>query len=128
MRRGEASINLSTGRQVDVGGGDEMRAELTRRNTIKPGSLRVEEAHFDSVEESFWERGARSWFPLSVESAGSGAGIVVSNPVGIECGDDCDESYTAGTVVSLTAKPFGSAEFVGWSGDCEGTARRCVSR
>ena len=33
-----------------------MHAELTKRNTIKPGSLRVEEAHFDHVEEGFWRK------------------------------------------------------------------------
>jgi hypothetical protein len=102
-----------------------MRADLTKTNTIKPGSVRVESAHFDSVENGFWERGARSWFPLSVETGGSGSGSVVSSPPGIDCGDDCDESYAKGTVVTLTARSLEGSAFAGWTG-CSGAKNRCT--
>jgi hypothetical protein len=44
----------------------------------------------------------------------SGQGSVTSNPPGIDCGPDCAETYTSGTVVTLTASP--SMLFGGWSG------------
>jgi hypothetical protein len=102
-----------------------MRADLTKANTIKPGSVRVESAHFDPVENGFWERGARSWLQLSVETAGSGSGTVVTSPPGINCGDDCDESYAKGTVVTLTARAFEGSVFAGWTG-CSGAKNRCT--
>ena len=55
-------------------------------------------------------------FLLTVNKTGlaSGNGSVSSTPAGIDCGADCSESYTAGTVVTLTATP--SALFSGWTG------------
>jgi hypothetical protein len=61
-------------------------------------------------------------FDLTVAKAGTGAGSVVSNPVGISCGADCFESYSPGTAVTLTTTPAKGSIFVGWtSGGCSGT-------
>ncbi|RPI80366.1 MAG: hypothetical protein EHM41_22875, partial [Chloroflexi bacterium] len=53
-------------------------------------------------------------------SAGTGNGTVSSNLAGINCGSDCSESYTSGTIVVLTATPTAGSVFSGWSGhsDC----------
>lgn len=64
-------------------------------------------------------------FPLTVLTAGSGAGTVTSTPAGINCGSDCSEIYAANTEVTLTATPANGSTFVGWSGDCSGTGS-CV--
>ena len=53
---------------------------------------------------------------LTVTKQGGGAGTVTSDPEGIDCGDDCGESYQIGSEVTLTATPTGSAVFGGWSG------------
>jgi hypothetical protein len=58
---------------------------------------------------------------LTVTTSGTGTGTVTSSPTGIDCGVDCSEAYTAGTVVTLTASPDGSSTFSGWSGACTGT-------
>jgi hypothetical protein len=55
-----------------------------------------------------------------------GPGSVVSEPAGIDCGADCDESYPAGTVVTLTPRADGTATFVGWTGACSGTGNCSV--
>jgi hypothetical protein len=66
--------------------------------------------------------GGAATFPLTVVK--SGTGTVTSSPAGINCGDDCTESYAQGTSVTLTATPTDSATFAGWSGACSGTT--CV--
>lgn len=40
---------------------------------------------------------------------------------GIDCGIDCSESYSAGTLVTLTPQAQAGYVFSGWSGDCSGT-------
>jgi hypothetical protein len=58
---------------------------------------------------------------LSVSLAGAGTGTVTSSPAGITCPGDCSQSYTTGTMVTLTAAPGASSTFAGWSGACTGT-------
>ncbi len=68
---------------------------------------------------------APNTFPLAVLKAGTGQGTVTSAPPGIDCGADCGESYTQGSVVTLTATPATGSTFTGWSGACTGTGS-CV--
>jgi hypothetical protein len=64
-------------------------------------------------------------FTLSANKTGTGTGTITSNPAGIDCGTDCNQSYDAGTQVTLTAVPNADSNFTGWSGACSGTAS-CV--
>jgi len=61
-------------------------------------------------------------FTLTVTNTGTGSGTVTA-PVGtgdgINCGADCTEGYTSGTVVALTATPAGGSTFAGWTGDAD---------
>jgi cytochrome c553 len=66
---------------------------------------------------------------LKLEKAGKSYGTVVSNPVGIDCGLNCEKSSAAlpkNTVVTLTAAPVSGRKFVGWTGACRGTALICT--
>ena len=63
---------------------------------------------------------------LNVNRAGSGNGIVTSNPPGIDCGLDCTESYNLNTTVDLTATATSGSVFDGWSGACSGTINPCT--
>jgi VCBS repeat-containing protein len=65
-------------------------------------------------------------FALTVIRSGTGTGIVTSNPVGINCGADCTETYSKDTQVTLTAAPASNAAFAGWTGGCTGTALTCI--
>jgi dipeptidyl aminopeptidase/acylaminoacyl peptidase len=69
-----------------------------------------------------WSTGATpSTFSLTVARQGAGSGLVRSQPAGIRCGTDCQQSYSPGTVVVLRAFPFSGFRFTGWSGACVGT-------
>jgi virginiamycin B lyase len=59
-------------------------------------------------------------FTLSV--APSGAGMVTSNPSGINCGATCSASFLSGTQITLTAVAATGSSFAGWSGGgCSGS-------
>lgn len=56
---------------------------------------------------------------LTVQTAGSGGGLVLADQGGISCPNDCTETYAEGTVVTLQAIPANMSAFVGWSGDAD---------
>ncbi|MBL8260204.1 MAG: hypothetical protein JNM60_10385, partial [Candidatus Competibacteraceae bacterium] len=60
-------------------------------------------------------------YNLTVAKAGTGAGTVVSNPAGINCGSACSYGFASGASVTLTATPASGSTFAGWSGACTGT-------
>lgn len=62
---------------------------------------------------------------LTVTSTGPGSGTISSFPVGISCSSPltCSvNSFANGGMVTLTATPVSLSSFVGWGGDCTGTA------
>ena len=56
-----------------------------------------------------------------IEKAGSGTGVVISGPRGIDCGQSCTADFKLGTQVVLQARPGADSRFIGWSGPCSGT-------
>ncbi len=76
-------------------------------------TLTMDKAH--SVTASF------EVYTLTVSKLGSGSGLVTSEPVGINCGSDCTENFSPGTVVTLTAAASVGSVFTGWGGACSGT-------
>ncbi|TQV88901.1 InlB B-repeat-containing protein [Aliikangiella coralliicola] len=52
----------------------------------------------------------------------NGSGSVSSNVEGIDCGDDCSNSYADGQQVILTADAASGYVFQGWQGDCSGSS------
>src|SRR5438093_1600979 len=61
-------------------------------------------------------------YSVSVTKSGDGAGLVTSIPAGISCGNGCQVTYPAGTVVTLVASATSGSKCAGWSGDCSGTS------
>lgn len=60
-------------------------------------------------------------FTLTVKKLGNGGGKVTSSPDGISCGSICTENFKKDTEVTLTATPYSSSTFTGWSDWCSGT-------
>jgi hypothetical protein len=60
---------------------------------------------------------AANSYALTVTRIGTGTGTVTTSPSGT--------SFTAGTVVTLTATPAAGSAFVSWSGGCSGTTPTC---
>jgi hypothetical protein len=59
---------------------------------------------------------------LTVSKGGNGGGTVTSDVPGIDCGPTCAADYPTGTMVTLTAAANAVSTFLGWTGDCSGTA------
>ncbi len=64
--------------------------------------------------------------PDAVLVTKSGNGNVDSGDKLISCGSKCNQSYNAGTRVTLSAKPGSGSTFLGWTGACIGTAGSCT--
>ena len=63
---------------------------------------------------------------LTVTRAGAGAGRVVSDLPGIDCGAACSAYYKPHAVVTLTAEAGFGAYLYGWDGACSGKAPTCT--
>jgi hypothetical protein len=66
-------------------------------------------------------------YVLTITQSGTGSGSVSSVPPGINCGDDCAESYLSDTLVTLNPQPLAGSSFTGWSGDCAGVGSCTVT-
>ncbi len=63
-------------------------------------------------------------FAITYTKAGSGTGTTSFSPTGTQssCAASCSNSYTSGTVVTLSATAGSGSTFAGWSGGCTGTS------
>lgn len=60
---------------------------------------------------------------VKVVLAGTGSGIVTSNPPAITCPGNCGPlDWTPGATVQVIAVPATGSTFAGWSGSCSGIA------
>jgi hypothetical protein len=54
-----------------------------------------------------------------------GPGWVRSEPEGIACAPSCEADFPTGATVELVAEPLAGNVFIGWAGECAGTAPTC---
>ena len=69
-----------------------------------------------SITATFEEEAVPETFALTVIKAGTGNGLVTSDPAGINCGVSCAAEFVAGSVVTLTAVADAGSVFAGWTG------------
>ncbi len=92
-------------------------------NANIPAGITTDVANHPRIANGIVDLGAhenQDNFLLTVSKAGGGTGDVTSNPVGIDCGSDCTETYAASTSVTLTPTAGADSQFTAWSGhaDC----------
>jgi glucose/arabinose dehydrogenase len=63
-------------------------------------------------------------FTVTVHVAGEGA--VLSEPAGIDCGNNCSTIFAIGTKLTLSAQPAESVDLSHWGGICTGTRPTCT--
>ena len=64
---------------------------------------------------------------VTIAKSGSGGGLVESTDKRLSCGNKCVSPYTAGSLVTLTAKANSGSVFAGWNGACTGTGNCSVT-
>jgi hypothetical protein len=83
-----------------------------------------------------YDDGILDRYVLAVSQIGSGAGVIVIDPEGIECSGDCTYEFPVDSLLSLSAEPSGGSIFAGWEGqpDCADgeilmdSGRSCLAR
>ena len=85
------------------------------------GSCQVTMDDNKTVSATFTEVASEHTLTVSV----TGNGSVTSSPSGINCGNDCEETYAADTQVTLSAAPETGYRLQSWGGDCSGNTS-CV--
>ncbi len=80
------------------------------------------------VGSSDWQKKLVTTASLSVSnvSLSRGAGVVASQPNGINCGTQCTMEVVSGTKVTLTATPKAGSKFANWAGACTGKLLTCT--
>ena len=67
----------------------------------------------------------RITYGVSTSKSGTGTGIIVSTPAGIDCGAACATLVYHGTALVLTATPATGSYFDHWTGSCAGQGTAC---
>jgi hypothetical protein len=65
-------------------------------------------------------------YNVTITNTNSGTGTggtVTASGSGIVCGSDCDGTYIAGKIITLTAAPANDSKFTGWSVDASGSKK-----
>jgi hypothetical protein len=86
-----------------------------------PLTLKVVDARSRFAQKSLTLQVIPAFSALTVERAGLGQGQVLSDPPGISCGDECQASYPAGTLVRLFGNAAPGSFLSRWEGaeDCK---------
>jgi hypothetical protein len=58
--------------------------------------------------------------PVTVVYQGSGTGMVVSNPEGLNCNANCNANFPQNSMITLSAMAATGSQFQGWGGACAG--------
>lgn len=80
------------------------------------GSPGQADGYYDAGYDENHLNVGEDYFTLTAAKQGDGSGSIVSVPLGIACGSDCNEDYFNGTLVELYANASTGSVFDGWLG------------
>ena len=104
----------------------EFQSTPVNENTNPQGNPGQSGGIYDAGFDEVYANIGDDEFLLTVDKLGSGDGQVVSMPMGIDCGMDCNEVVFNQTIVTLTAIAGSGSEFVNWI-DCPNPAgAQCI--
>jgi Tol biopolymer transport system component len=102
-----------------------LAAGLPDATTEVPPATQLTETAADEAH-SAWRPSVEEPTQWTVTVSKTGRGNVASKQAGVRCGPDCQETFPAGTVLKLRARPAAGATFLGWTGECSGTNAICT--
>lgn len=120
--RPDRILELEEGVFYDFDGFQQSSPFVTGNRFEEPDFADVSVDYYTTPERFDFTMGSGSvtTCQLFVTIDGTGSGYLVSEPAGIDCGDVCTGSFSAGSSVTLAASPAAGSTFDGWSGACEG--------
>jgi len=123
---GACAVNFIKGTTVTLTGTPGLHSEAVKwsgcDNVTEEGKCLVAMNAARSVTATFNLEPQYIQYSVSVQRKGTGQGTVTSVPGGIECGEDCSETYVNRTRLTLIATPAPGSVFDHWSGgSCAGT-------
>ncbi|KAA3642411.1 MAG: hypothetical protein DWP95_05535 [Proteobacteria bacterium] len=104
----------------------ELQAAPVNENTNPQGMPGQTGGLFDAGYDEVYDNIGPDEFLLSVQKQGSGAGSIVSTPLGIACGTDCSEVYYKGTLVTLFANGSTGSIFSHWLNCPSASGNQCL--
>jgi RHS repeat-associated protein len=114
------------GMSVDGGGNVYLGGQFDGNSLTVPPLTKIGSSDtYDTLLFRLGVAGQATSYSLSARTVG--AGTIISNPAGINCGNSCSVAFNAGSVVTLSAAPASGSRFTGWSGACSGTGSCTVT-
>ena len=96
--------------------GRDFGSGISAGNGISSLNLTTNYGNIFSLSNSTFLFVPSSTVSVTVTKAGAGNGSVMSDPVGITCGDLCGRSFTSGLPITFTAIPTMGSYLATWSG------------
>ena len=120
------SIPLQAGetyRLVHIKNGEVIEETVTGSVTLEPLSSAILISSSGAIinPPSPTPPPSSSNYLLTVQSTGKGSGTITLSPMERSCRVSCEQTYTSGTLVTLSAEPSSGSIFTGWSDACTGT-------
>lgn len=79
----------------------------------------------DTLKYVSSKSGDNDKYTLIISKSGTGTGTITSSPAGIDCGSVCRESYSQGSIITLTSSPAVNSDFSGWSANGCNSGESC---
>jgi|GEM_PF-7059530 len=123
-------IDFPKTKDLDVANGSGMLSLVAVARNAAGAEVAHGEAQLDlargttvTATISFTVDATKPTLTVMSENHGVGSGFVVVNPLGRNCSNTtCMYDFTLGDSVDLVATPGNNSQFLGWTGDCTGTA------